>query len=441
MSFQKNTASEIVERIKSDLEAVKAPVEGYFLICRVAGVPVLVHKYFFLVGIFWVPLCISLVGMTSYNGTLQLGHIFIQAVVVTLAIAFIVVVHEAGHFTAAWLLRVSVKATVFMPIGGAVILEPMRHGFWRRVTVLSAGIIAQAVLLLLAHLLLPKLQISELIAASLYIIFVFGNLFFALVNLIPFYGSDGYQLLAVSAEEFANALGFEDPEPPAENQQKALQLNSQSEITTQSEFNDEVNAVSYDMDDITVPFVDENCLIKNIFAKVQFHIGAAEHFQALKETSLYSPGSTERPKADCAVRALKWLLFLLPFSGGVLVIRLDLSWWIALFTLCVSLVSYITMMLINIIVYRRHKSLYIANKDKEQHTLVFTDTGMIVIKDIGVEFVKRSALIDIRESSENILIYLNNPFSVYIIPKRIFKSEGEVKKFVEAVRDKLLTLS
>ena len=85
--------------------------------------------------------------------------------------------------------------------------------------------------------------------------------------------------------------------------------------------------------------------------------------------------------------------------------------------------------------------MYIANKDKEQHTLVFTDTGMIVIKDIGVEFVKRSALIDIRESSENILIYLNSPFSVYIIPKRIFKSEGEVKKFVEAVKNKLLTLS
>ena len=183
MSDVKPSTPELIETLKHEFEAVKAPSDGYFFPGKIAGVPVLVHRKFVFAGVMWAVFTLIFVDTPWLKTFPQFMPAIIQVLIATLGMAFIVIVHEAGHFFAAWWLRVPIRATVFMPNGGMVITEPMRSGFWRRITVLSAGVLAQAILFVAAQLLLPKLQFSDLIMQPLYFTFIAGNLLFAIGNL------------------------------------------------------------------------------------------------------------------------------------------------------------------------------------------------------------------------------------------------------------------
>jgi len=151
---KKTELKETLELINSDLEAIKAPEDGYVLGFRVAGVPFLFHKYF------W-----------------------------------------AGGFFVAWVCAVFV--------GGLDTFERFFVSFLIGIAGLAGGVLAQLILLIVAHYLLLGVNTMPLVTQSLYVVLVLCNLVTIILNLVPWPGSDGHQMLAVMSQESLRKMGLD----------------------------------------------------------------------------------------------------------------------------------------------------------------------------------------------------------------------------------------
>lgn len=139
-------------------------------IANISGVPVYVDWTVLLVGI-WA----SIIS----------GSKFPSFIYITILCACIILLHELGHFAAARFFKLNVSSIVFSGIGGNCLIQTPR-GVWDTFFVMSAGILAQIILLLGTILYLhlvgePTTALGRSVAST----FVLYNFIIIIFNLVP----------------------------------------------------------------------------------------------------------------------------------------------------------------------------------------------------------------------------------------------------------------
>jgi ATP-dependent Clp protease adapter protein ClpS len=180
---------------------MKSPGRGYYRALTLAGVPVFIH---------W-----SVLGGVAFLCVVFLPDLQ-RALCVMLGYVTVIVVHEAGHAGAGWLLGLKVHSVQVSAGGGVCVLERPRR-VRDGVFVHAAGVLAQLALLLATlSLVMVWGMPGSVPGSSLFFCFTIINGALIVINLIPFTiaggaHSDGGMLWRLYLHRFR---GHPHPIPP-----------------------------------------------------------------------------------------------------------------------------------------------------------------------------------------------------------------------------------
>ncbi|CAI9086463.1 protease [Candidatus Methylacidiphilum fumarolicum] len=156
------------------------------------GIQIYVHFTFFLL-LSWIA-----VVYYSERGSLEdalLGILF------TLALFFVIVLHELGHATAARFFKISTKDITLLPIGGVARLEKIPEDPIQELIVAIAGPAVNIILALFLYLIMVIVGIPidakqpDMIHGNILAQFFWTNIILAGFNLIPAFPMDGGRIL------------------------------------------------------------------------------------------------------------------------------------------------------------------------------------------------------------------------------------------------------
>ena len=413
MAEKHSDIDESIESMKSTLELLKAPEKGYVLGFRVAGVPFLFHKYFWAGGVFFGTMCVWFAG-----GFTAIDKFFIPFLIGIAGMSIIIFTHEMGHFVAAKILHVPMRAVVFFARGGVVVLkEKMQRGFVRRMIVLAAGVFAQLILLIAAEFFLSGTKSMPMVAQSFYVVLVFGNLFIMIISLIPYPGSDGQQMLAVMAHETLLKMGLDEN---TEIQKKANTDSKDYPCVRISTHNVLLTAQNTKIE----KSVEAQASLTFRMSKAEYETGAGY---------IYAYGdykSNKNPLDDIYVRCLKWTaLAVLPLITFALALYFNMTALAAMLFGVLVLVPLLLLSLRGTLINDKARDFDIDGEQLGNRTIVVTKHSLFVVNNYGCLRYPWGSIRKIVNTPDCILLF-TDMFRAYIIPTRVFFDDSQKKRFM-----------
>jgi len=254
------------------------------------------------------------------------------------------------------------------------------------------------------------------VTQSLYVVLVLCNLVTIILNLVPWPGSDGHQMLAVMSQESLRKMGLDGNSVDGRD-------------GADTEYDDYVRIAAHSVELKAQQTIIEQSVMAQ--ASLTFKISKPEYVAGSADLLAYGNYKTpKKPTDDIAVKCLDWTcIFILPMVAFGIALYFNVPVLAAIFF---GVLVFLPSLLLSMRTTLITDKIQDYDADGEllgERTIALNEYGVFVINQYGYKHYQWENIKKIVNSPDYIIILLDM-FYAQIIPVRVFSDETQKGKFL-----------